>query len=61
MLYPQYKEKFDKVIDKETWESIRTEARKNLNSDAGSEYVREHWKKISNGEVPFGYRVVERL
>jgi len=61
MLYPQYKEKFDKVIDREIWESIQTEAREKLNSDDGSEYVREHWKKIANGEVPFGYRVVERL
>ena len=61
MLYPQYASKFEKIIDKTTWATIQEEARKNLESDAGCESVREHWRKIVNGEVPFGYQVVEEI
>ena len=61
MLYPQYEGKFEKIIDKITWARIQEEARKNLESDAGCESVRQHWRNIVNGEVPFGYQVVEEI
>ena len=61
MLYPQYEHKFDKVIDKITWHNIQEKAKENLNTDNGCGSVRNHWKKIVDGEVPFGYRVVEDL
>ena len=60
MLYPQYEEKFDKVICKETWNAIQEQAKKNLETeDYACGSVRQHWKKIAEGIVPFGYRVVD--
>lgn len=62
MLYPQYEEKFDKVISQTTWKAIQEAAKKNLDTCDGASYgVIQHWRKIVNGEVPFGYRVVERI
>lgn len=65
MLYPQYEEKFDKTIRRSIFEEIQKEARRLLEEDekhlkegwgaCGS--VRAHWKKIADGEVPFGYRI----
>ena len=61
MLYPQYAEKFEKTICKDTWEMIRKKAIENLEKiKEAHPYVIEHWKKIANGDVPFGYRVVDR-
>lgn len=62
MLYPQYEKKFDKVIDRKTWESIQKKAKENLEkSGYADDKVRLHWRKIANGIVPFGYRVVEEI
>lgn len=62
MLYPQYEYKFDKVIDKDTWESIQKKAKEELEkSGYADDKVRLHWRKIANGIVPFGYRVVEQI
>lgn len=61
MLYPQYDFKFDKVIYKDTYESIQGKAKKNLETRSfASGAVIQHWKKIAEGYVPFGYRVEER-
>lgn len=59
-LYPQYSYKYDKVLNKNTWEAIQKEAIRLLeeNDDACRE-VRQHWKNISEGVVPFGYRIEE--
>lgn len=63
MLYPQYKEKFDKVISKETFESIQKAAQENLdrikNGDKAHPDVIKHWKSIVAGNVPFGHEVKE--
>lgn len=61
MLYPQYDDKFDKVISKKTWKAIQDEANKNLEKKYSftSENVINHWKRIQMGVVPFGYRVEE--
>lgn len=59
MLYPQYEQKFDKTISKDVWSSLQKQA-ENLIEDKEStpcSRVLEHWYKIANGEVPFGYRV----
>lgn len=62
MLYPQYEHKFEKTISSDTWIAIQDQARKNLvESDYASENVINHWKKIAEGYVPFGYQVVDRL
>lgn len=57
-LYPQYQYKYEKTISKDTWRSIQEQAKKNLesNEDACFE-VRDHWKNIVCGIVPFGYKV----
>ena len=62
MLYPQYEEKFDKTIDRVTWERIREKASDKLKKEKEVHpAVLEHWKSIANGVVPFGYRVVDRF
>lgn len=59
-LYPQYSYKYDKVLDKNTWEAIQKEAiRLFKENDDACCAVRQHWKNIADGIVPFGYRVEE--
>lgn len=60
MLYPQYWDKFEKTIAPETWASIQTAAKKNLEEDRGYTVhpnVLAHWESIVAGKVPFGYVV----
>ena len=65
MMYPQYEEKFDKRITKETHEWLIENAKKRLRDAAAtkdmmaSSSVIEHWEKIASGWVPFGFRVDE--
>lgn len=58
-LYPQYADKFDKIISEDTRASIQEEAKKQLENDDGFACgpVMRHWKSIVDGTVPFGYRV----
>ena len=58
MLYPQYEDKFKKVICKETWDWLQKQAEDRLknNLDASSK-VKKHWEVIVSGKVPFGYSV----
>lgn len=61
MLYPQYEYKFDKVIPKHIWDKIQEEANKNLSETDGmvSKDVVAHWKSITDGKIPFGYKIKE--
>lgn len=60
MLYPQYEKNFDKIIDPEHWEALQKEAKTQLETETNAHpAVIEHWQKIVNGEIPFGYRVEE--
>ena len=59
MLYPQYESHFQKTITPDTWKWLQEEARKNLGEKGGHKEVREHWKMIAMGVVPFGYEVKE--
>lgn len=61
MLYPQYGSKFDKVISQETWNKIRKKAIENLSRSYANPEVYAHWENIASGNVPFGYRVVNRI
>lgn len=61
MLYPQYSDKFEKVISADTWAAIQKKAQEKLENDAACPEVMEHWRKIVKGIVPFGYRVVDDL
>ena len=58
MLYPQYEEKFKKIISKDIWESLQKQAEINLKEspDAHPKVIK-HWKSIVEGKVPFGYKV----
>lgn len=61
MLYPQYEDKFDKVISKETFKGIQKAAQENLdrinNGEEAHPDVIKHWKSIVSGNVPFGYKI----
>lgn len=60
MLYPQYEAKMDKTISKASWEALQAEAKKNLETaDHFHPKVADHWKSIVEGNVPFGYKVVD--
>lgn len=63
MLYPQYEEKFDKFISKETFEGIKKAAQESLDEvkqgRAAHPDVIKHWESIVAGNVPFGYKVKE--
>lgn len=58
MLYPQYSDRFQKIITNKTWEYLQTKAKKNL-EERGMVHpdVEAHWKSIVDGIVPFGYIV----
>lgn len=60
MLYPQSQHKFEKVISKETFDSLQKQARKKLqehNPHAVAREVWDHWVNIVCGIPPFGYTV----
>ena len=58
MLYPQYGDRFDNMIDASTWTDLQSKAKKMLDeSPTSAPQVREHWQSIINGVVPFGYTV----
>ena len=59
MLYPQYEDKFQKVISQSTWNFLKTEAQKNLDEKSGSDNCRRHWQSIVDGVIPFGYSIKE--
>lgn len=67
MLYPQYEQKFQKNISKDMWEGVKQAAQKNLDEKVQDEEfggfvspeVEAHWQSIVEGNVPFGYEVVE--
>lgn len=58
MLYPQYEDKFQKTISKDTFEGLQKAAKKHLEKNEFAHYaVVNHWKSIVDGNVPFGYIV----
>ena len=62
LLYPQYRERMDKVISKDTWELLQKKAKELLQTEPDAHFrVQMHWQSIVDGDVPFGYKVVDRL
>lgn len=60
LLYPQYEYKMDNTISKVNWEALQKEAKKNLETKLDAHpYVIAHWKSIVEGNVPFGYKVLD--
>lgn len=61
LLFPQYRSKFEKTIDQETWGYLQKQAKENLESEErGAFAVRKHWKSIVDGVVPFGFTIKEQ-
>lgn len=66
-LYPQYEYRFEKTLAEDTWTAIQKEAQRLLDeASEGYPYghpvhpdVIAHWKSIVDGNVPFGYSVVD--
>lgn len=59
MLYPQYKDHFEKTISQDVFDAVQKEAWNQYNdnkSDAHPDVVK-HWESIIHGHVPFGYIV----
>lgn len=57
LLYPQYEYRFTE-ISQEIWEWVQEKAKNELrNTKSVCDNVKNHWKTIANGTVPFGLRV----
>lgn len=64
MLYPQNHEKFRQTIDLDTFRWLQDRARENLGATEPKDgpidpAVEAHWRKIVDGEVPFGFQIRE--
>ena len=59
MLYPQYEHNFQKTISKDIFEALKKESQQLIDKAQGQTHpsVYDHWQKIVNGGVPFGYTV----
>jgi hypothetical protein len=62
MLYPQYANKFEKIINQGTWKWLQKSASEKLaesktEDGSASSRVIDHWQSIIDGVVPFGYSV----
>lgn len=58
MLYPQHEYEFtEKTINKEAWDAMQKKATELWLEGGGAERVRDHWRSIMEGNVPFGYKV----
>lgn len=72
MIYPQYEDKFEKTLDKETWKALQEKAKEKYEENENElkklangdkiafpahPNVAAHWKSIIDGNVPFGYTV----
>ena len=61
MLYPQYRDRFEKEISEETHKRLIEKAKeKIIESPDAHPGVIKHWKNIVIGIVPFGYTVRRR-
>lgn len=62
-LYPQYSDQFQKTISAPVWQNIQREAAKNIDEAKASGFIAssvyQHWQKIIDGVVPFGYTVAD--
>lgn len=59
MLYPQYSYLFENVIPKDIFKALQEKAQENLDDGYGTQQIRDHWQSIVDGNVPFGYKLVD--
>lgn len=58
MLYPQYRDKFEKRITEDEWHLLKKQAEFLLaNEKFVHPNVKQHWENISAGIIPFGYEI----
>jgi len=61
MLYPQYRNHFEKTITEDTWKYLQDAAKKRLEETNGPHpNVKAHWEAIVEGKIPFGYSINTR-
>ena len=62
MLYPQYEDHFQKSIDKETFKWMQEKAEESIKKHkSANQLVVDHWRRIVDGFVPFGYIIREEI
>lgn len=65
MLYPQFREKFEKLINEDIWKHLQKKAQKLLDAYRDdskypvAESTKAHWQSIVNGNPPWDYKVVD--
>lgn len=61
LLYPQYSDRFEKTISKETWKSVQETAASYIENEGSHAHpdVVKHWQSIVDGIVPFGFVIKE--
>lgn len=61
MLYPQYKDYFEKTISAEIFKKLQEVASEKLkDTNHVHPAVIQHWQSIAEGQVPFGYKIKEK-
>lgn len=61
LLFPQYKDRFEKVISKDIWDNIQKQAKNYLKESPDAHpNVIKHWQSIVDGKIPFGYKVKDK-
>lgn len=59
LLYPQYGYRFN-TISKEGWEWVKEQAEKNLKEESACAEVKQHWRDITNEQVPFRLKIEDK-
>lgn len=68
LLYPQYENRFEKVITSDVWEAVQKQAKVEIEQASVSVEERgysvspdvlAHWQSIVEGNIPFGFTVKE--
>ena len=61
MLYPQYQNRFEKVISEDTADWLMAEAKKLVATEGmrADKAIVAHWVEIASGKLPWGYTIKE--
>ena len=62
LLFPQYESYFQKTISPDVWRAVQKEAKQKYDDVCArgggcSDAVFKHWKRIADGNLPFGLKV----
>lgn len=64
LLWPQYADTahyYDQRISQTQWVILQSKARVLYKEQEASDKIKAHWKSITEGVVPFGFKVVKHL